>query len=299
MIVSLVYLAKLILQLSIKIIVVMKVERRSLAIEQLLDGQSQLWISMCNCSDYLWIVVLLGGVIPIFSLCYSVKCKREAKKKSLLILKLETTNKALEQKIHFKRMLLKENHHRVKNNFQMIMSLISIDFRLDKSRSIDFHIEKIETRIGVLALLYDSFSDIEQGNVVSLPLYVEKLIAYNQQMIGTDQVSITVTVVAIIMDIQIAVCLGLIINELLWNSLKHAFPKGAKGKIVIRIKQRKKGDYAFHYSDDGVKEVTKKQSKNSSGLKLLSGLVEQIKGYSTKVDFSHGLAYEFNFKNWA
>lgn len=265
--------------------------------KQLFEGQSQAWISIYNARYYFWTVVLGGVVSLTFFLWYWVKSSRESKKKSLLILKLEAINKDLEKKIDFKRMLLKENHHRVKNNFQMIISLINIEIRFDKSKSIHYHIEKAEIRVGVLALLYDSFSEIETDNKIDLRVYVEKLVEYNRQMMETDQVSVTVLIDEIVMDVEIAVSLGLIINELVCNSLKHAFTKDAEGKIVIQIKQINNGIYAFNYSDNGTKGKPEIENKNSLGFQLISGLVEQIAGSSIKIDWSHGMYYEFNFTN--
>jgi two-component sensor histidine kinase len=293
----LLYLAELIAQLAIKTIVVMKVEMGSLAKEQLFEGQSQLGISIYNALYYFWTVVLGGVVSLTFFLWYWVKSRREFKKKLLLIWELKAINKDLEKKIDFKRMLLKENHHRVKNNLQMIISLLNIDIRLDKSKAIHYYIEKAETRVGVLALLYDSFSEIDTDNKVCLRVYVEKLVGYNRQMMGNDKVLVTVFMDEVFMDTQIAVSLGLIINELLCNSLKHAFTKDAEGKIVIRIKQINNGIYAFNYSDNGSKGKTETENKNPSGLQLIFGLVEQIAGYSIKTDWHQGLRYEFNFKN--
>jgi two-component sensor histidine kinase len=246
---------------------------------------------------YFWIVFLLGGVITTFFLCYWIKSRDESKKNTRIISELKVDNKTLVNAVDFKNTLLKENHHRVKNNFQMIISLLNIEARLDKGKAISDHIEKAETRIGILALLYDSFSEYEQSNKVCLQVYVEKLVAFNRQMMKPNQVAITVAIDQIRMDIQIAVSFGLIINELVCNSLKHAFPKDAKGKIVISIKQKTEGIYAFHYSDDGTKGKAEAKNKNSLGLKLIGGLVEQIKGFFIKIDWSHGLTYEFKFKN--
>jgi two-component sensor histidine kinase len=246
---------------------------------------------------YFWTVFLLGGVITTLFVCYWIKSRDESKKNTRIISELKSGNKTLVNAVDFKNTLLKENHHRVKNNFQMIISLLNIEARFDKDKAISDHIEKAETRIGILALLYDSFSEYEKSNKVCLQVYVEKLVAFNRQMMKPDQVAITVAIDQIRMDIQIAVSFGLIINELVCNSLKHAFPKDAKGKIVISIKQKTEGIYAFHYSDDGTKGKAEAKNKNSLGLKLIGGLVEQIKGFFINIDWSHGLTYEFKFKN--
>jgi two-component sensor histidine kinase len=246
---------------------------------------------------YFWTVFLLGGVITTFFLGYWIKSRDKSKKNTQIISDLRMSNIKLTNAVDFKNTLLKENHHRVKNNFQTIISLLHLEARLDNGKTISDHIENAETRIGVLALLYDSFSENEQSNKVCLQVYVEKLVAFNRQMMKTDQVAITVAIDQIRMDIQIAVSFGLIINELVCNSLKHAFPKDAKGKIVISIKQKNEGIYAFHYSDDGTKGKVEAKDKNSLGLKLVQGLIKQIKGFSIKIDWSHGLTYEFKFKN--
>jgi two-component sensor histidine kinase len=246
---------------------------------------------------YFWTVFLLGGVITTFFVCYWIKSRDESKKNTRIISELKLGNKTLVNAVDFKNTLLKENHHRVKNNFQMIISLLNIEARFDKGKTISDHIENAETRIGVLALLYDSLSEYEQSNKVCLQVYVEKLVAINRQMIKADQVAVTVTVDQIRMDIKIAVSFGLIINELLCNSLKHGFPEDANGKIVISIKQKTEGIYTFHYSNDGKKGKTESKNKNSLGLKLVKGLIEQIKGFSIKTDWSHGFTYEFKFKN--
>lgn len=274
--------------------VIYESKEKSFAMGKLEQALNNLW-NDTYIVDHIFLNVVLSAV-----LAYTIiKNRSEFINKNIIITELEKNNCLSKKSLRLKNILLRESHHRVKNNFQLIISLLNIEVRQGKGSSIYHHIEKLETRIGVLVSLYDSFSKLQDNDLIYLKAYVEKLVAYNLEIMGIKQISVEIKIVETLIDIETATSLGLIINELICNSLKHAFPQETEGKIVISIKLITESNYAFHYCDNGVKEITEIENKNSLGLKLIRGLVEQIKGSCIKIGRSHGFIYEFNFKNWS
>jgi PAS domain S-box-containing protein len=180
-----------------------------------------------------------------------------------------------------KELLLREIHHRVKNNLQIIASLLKLQSRTMTDPNVLEAIRSSQSRIRAMALVHERIyrsHNISEINLRDYLNYLTKQILqfYNVQ----QQIGITVTMDEILADIDTITPLGLIINELVSNSLKYAFPEGRKGVISIECTPQDAGMLRIVYHDNGAGMPAGFDWKNaeSLGLRLVNSLVDQLNG---------------------
>ena len=135
-----------------------------------------------------------------------------------------------------KKLLLKEIHHRVKNNLQIIVSLLHIQARISKNTHIDLFIQKCEARIKSMLLIHEMLCVSDDVSKIDFKAYVHNLIHNIYEAFDINHVDCIVKIEdAFEFDIETAIPLGLIINEIINNSFKYGFPTSKKGQIVIKL----------------------------------------------------------------
>lgn len=241
------------------------------------------------------LVTLIFLSIAIYFL---FKNKKHTKIIVLRNIELEKSRALIEESLKRKEVLLKEIHHRVKNNFQIIISLFNIQARQDKGISVKDFLEKGEARIATMALIHENLYQTNDLEKVKLQEYFENLIRNLLHVFGTNHLTVSIHAENIFLDIQTSVSLGLIVNELMLNVIKYAFPESQEGNVTIRVKQINEGNYQLFFEDDGVGIDSAKKSKKSLGLTLVGLLVQQIEGTISSKSVA-GTAYEINFKDSA
>jgi len=181
-----------------------------------------------------------------------------------------------------KNVMLQEIHHRVKNNMQIISSLLSLQSQrvTDKKTLESFRI--CRDRIKAMALIHESLYESQDLAEVDFAGYVKKmaihLFAAHRAL--SDRVNLKMDIDNIFLDINKAIPVGLIINELVSNALKHGFPGKKKGRVSIKMKAQDKDSYNLEITDTGVGLPKKYDWKNpaSLGIQLVIDLVKQIDG---------------------
>ena len=135
--------------------------------------------------------------------------------------------------------LLKEIHHRVKNNLQIISSLLNLQARFIKDKSAVDAVQEGRNRVKSMALIHQKLYQQDNIQGINMPEYIENLsrALLTSYKIKGDRITVDRKVDAIYLDIDTAIPLGLIINELLTNSLKYAFPENEKGELKISLLQ--------------------------------------------------------------
>jgi PAS domain S-box-containing protein len=192
----------------------------------------------------------------------------------------------IEASLAEKETLLKEIHHRVKNNMQVISSLLSMQSRTIQDESIRALLKESQNRIQSIALVHeqlyrsDSLYQIEYGG------YIRKMFNPLFESYNADQQRISMHIEAqnVMITIEKAVPCSLIINELISNSLKHAFPQGRRGEIHIGFSlDAASGTYILDYRDNGVGIPPGKDLRKtgSLGMQLIYGLTQQLDGTIT------------------
>ncbi len=208
----------------------------------------------------------------------------------------------IQASLHEKEILLKEIHHRVNNNFQVITSLLN----LQESRIKDDELLKIfrisRDRIRAMSLIHERLYQSEDFTRIDFADYITIIAKELYQAYQCDPKRIELLIEAQEMKLAIdqAIPCGLIINELVTNSIKHAFPKKLKRKGKIRIKLDEKSDnmMELQISDNGVgiPEYINMTNFSSLGLKLVPLLAEnQLKG-AFKMESSKGTRFTITFR---
>lgn len=181
-----------------------------------------------------------------------------------------------------KETLLKEIHHRVKNNMQIIASLLSLQAATVDNPVIQAQFEDSQNRIRSMALVHERLYRSQDLGSIDLSLYMQDLVGHLiQSSFGQGKsVNIVVEVGNLQLNIDQAVPCGLIVNELVSNALKYAFPDGRGGEVRIEVQCSVEGQYRLVVSDNGVgmPEGMDFRKTASLGLKLVNSLARQLGG---------------------
>lgn len=206
--------------------------------------------------------------------------------------------KQVEESLKSKEMLLKEIHHRVKNNLMIISSLLNLQSRyITDQTSLDIFKES-QNRTRSMALIHERLYQTHDLKQIDFGDYIQRL---SRELIQTydaelGKIDLTVDAENILIDINTAVPLGLISNELITNSLKHAFPNGNGGKICVKFLSTN-GNREFAVKDDGIgfPEDLDYKNSNSLGLQIINNLTDQIDGEIT-LNRSPGTEFKIIFQ---
>lgn len=235
------------------------IERRTKELE-LERTQNRVWLLVS-------IVAFLLLAVVFFITWYFFNEKRNR----LLLEKQELTEQALQDK----EVLMSELHHRVKNNLQLIYNLLDLQSRqLDGAAKLA--LEESMGRLTSMALIHQELYQEKNVSGIYLPGYLQDLCDQIFRSFGRDAISLHLDVAPISLDISSVVPLGLTINELVTNSLKHAFPDAESGRILVALK--KEADYLqLEVSDDGVGVGEVSGTRKGFGKTLIRSLSRQMK----------------------
>jgi two-component system, sensor histidine kinase PdtaS len=192
---------------------------------------------------------------------------------------------ALRDSLEEKVSLLKEVHHRVKNNLQIVASLLNLQARRARSRQVVDVLQDTRNRVHSMALLHEVL--YRSGNLarINFAAYVQELFRQLLRSFGPAAARINVEnrVTPIGLPLEHSVPCGLIINELVSNALKHGFPNGRTGTIVVELNLFDGPQLLLRVSDNGVGLPPGLDLADTStlGLKLVSNLARQLDGQLT------------------
>lgn len=198
---------------------------------------------------------------------------------ALDITDLKEAEKRLANSLAEKETLLREIHHRVKNNLQVIWSLIQLEASQTKDAQARRRLEMTSRRITVLGRIHEQLYRAENFDRIDLAAHLEELCrSIGDLHHGTDDVRIEVETQPLSCDIDTAIPIGLMANELISNSLKHGFPDGRAGVIRVAIgRVQPDGDVLLQVRDTGVgmpKDAV--GSAKGTGMRILTALAKQI-----------------------
>jgi PAS domain S-box-containing protein len=198
-----------------------------------------------------------------------------------------------------KEVLLREIHHRVKNNLQIISSLLSLQSSYLKDEKAMDAFRESQNRVKSIAMIHEKLYQSTDLEKIDFEEYIHSLITrlFHSYNVNKDQIQSILEIDNVTLNINTAIPCGLIINELVSNSLKHAFPDGREGKINIALNSDNGRNFELTISDDGVgfpKDVDF-QNTETLGLQLVNTLVRQLEG-SIELENSKGTAFKINFE---
>lgn len=187
--------------------------------------------------------------------------------------------------------LLREMQHRVKNNFQLVLSSISIQKRRYEDLEVHTALDQVASRINAISLAHDQLAPRQEGQIVRLSQYIRALCSAIRQQV--DNVEIDVECDELELAIDRALPVGLILNEAAMNSIKHAF-EPAGGRIKVRLVGGVGfGEARLTVSDNG--RGIQSPNSNGSGLKLIASLARQIGGTIDRESDQAGTTTIFTF----
>ncbi len=209
----------------------------------------------------------------------------------LLVLSFEAAQRKvaelkIQENLNEKEVLLREIHHRVKNNLQMISSLLGLHARSFKQPEYQDIIEVMQGRITAMAFVHAKLYQVESLVGVNVKEYFGMLASHISLAFGSDlkSIKIDLEIEDVTLNIDTMIPIGLIINELLVNAVKHAFWEDQKGaRILVQLKAIDEKQYELKVKDNGRGFFRKVDSsgKKSFGLELVTLFVNQLDGQIT------------------
>ena len=197
-----------------------------------------------------------------------------------------------------KEVLLREIHHRVKNNLAIVISLLNFQLQNNTSKELSRIIMDIQMRIRSMALIHEHLYRSENLDRIPLADYIESLAYKIMTAFTGQQVKLDLDLVPMDVGIETALPVGLIINELLTNAFKYAFPDDTTGNIRVIVKVGQNQMCLLTIQDDGVglPESSTLDSEKSLGLYIVRLLVEQLGG-TINIDRQNGTSFSVRFRN--
>lgn len=196
-------------------------------------------------------------------------------------LELHRTRKRQEQLLEQNTLLLREVHHRVKNNMSTIKGLLSLQISASDNPAVKTALGEAVNRVGVMASAYEDLSAGNDYSRIPLKPLVRNIISgISGCRILSGGAIIHHTIEPIILPANMAVHTGIIINELLMNSRKHAFPGGGEGRIQVTVRYAEEGELEIRVTDNGAGIPPDKLAgrPRGTGLNIVRGLVRQYDG---------------------
>ncbi|GLK55174.1 two-component sensor histidine kinase [Methylopila capsulata] len=213
---------------------------------------------------------------PVMELNASLIEDDEGRPKFRIVALVELPGEDVQAKLREKDLLLLEIQHRVKNNLQMITALIRMETRKAGGRENDLRFDRLAGRVEALGLLYQQLSGGEGD--VDLGSYLSQIASSVMKAQAIEGVRLNHQVDVIPAPVNVAMPLGLLVNELVTNALKYAFVGRDEGEVTVRCLREKDGDCLVSVSDDGVgmgDEVWPKPGK--LGYLIARSIVENVK----------------------
>jgi PAS domain S-box-containing protein len=213
----------------------------------------------------------------------------------------EQAQERLRGSLQEKEVMLREIHHRVKNNLQFISSLLALQAaRIDDVRVAEALAES-HNRVRAVAMVHDNLYRSQDLSSIPLAAHLESLCAhlFRSYAVDVDRVALDLRVADVRLDLDRSIRCGLITNELVANAIKHAFPDARAGRITVRFVQCP-GAYELSVSDDGIglSAAVDPERTTSLGLQLVGDLAEHLSG-SLTVERAGGTTFTIRFPSAA
>jgi PAS domain S-box-containing protein len=227
---------------------------------------------------------------------------RAEEEREQLLVRLKSLNAELTRSLNEREVLLQEVHHRVKNNLQVVSSLINMQVRKLKSETGRDALEECQTRVQAIALIHEQLYQSKDYARVPFSQYVRSLASMVFDTVGISQavVRLELRIEDVSLAVDRAIPCGLILNELITNALKHGFPEGRIGYVRVELRRQSDGQLLLGVEDDGVglAERVDVERSTSLGLQLVRTLTEQLDG-QLEVERAPTTAFRLTFREGA
>ena len=206
-------------------------------------------------------------------------------------------NKLLEKQNKEKEFLLKEIHHRVKNNLEIVSSLLALQSAYVNDPNVLDAMQESQNRVHSMSMIHQKLYQGKNLATIEMKDYLVNLGHHVLDSFGLeDKIELEYAMQTIELDVDTAVPLGLIVNELLTNALKYAFPDNRKGNIKIGLQEIENNTLRLEVRDNGVGQQVDKSIKGTGfGTQLINLLIQQLGG-CIKQENKKGTSVSFEFK---
>ncbi len=252
--------------------------------ENTVPSDSRIWFAFLSVT---FAVYLLGGVFG----------------KNLLKAhhKLYRSRNEIQERIEEKETLLKEVHHRVKNNLQTVSSLLSLQSRTIADENISNIIKSSQNRVVSMAMVHEMlYKRDDYLSKIELKPYVKELCEYLVRSVkgNSNNIKVKLDIHENKLSIDTVIPLGLIINETITNALKYGITEDQEGEISVSLRKLTDNRYEMYLGDNGIgySEDINPKTSNSLGLKLIYNLARQLRGTITKDSEKKGTYYRLEFE---
>jgi len=204
---------------------------------------------------------------------------------------------SLRHLVNEKDWLVKEIHHRVKNNLQIVMSLLNSQSAYIDNESALVAIHDSQHRVHAMSLIHQKLYNSENISSIDISLYIREMVSYLSESFNIGQrIRFEFAIDSLEMDVSQAVPLGLILNEAITNSIKYAFPDGRNGVIAISLSNTTPNHYLLSISDNGIGMPPQSGNKKpgSLGMSLMKGLSEDLDG-ALSIESNSGTTIKISF----
>jgi len=206
---------------------------------------------------------------------------------------------AVQASLREKEILLREIHHRVKNNMQVISSLLNLQAEYIADADARRMLRDSQLRIRSMALIHEKLYQGRDLSKIEFASYVRSLAVHLFQFYKVDQAQVRLEfdLEDVLLDINSAIPCGLVLSELVANALKHAFPEGRKGTVWIRLKREKGVGLKLQVADNGIglPDALDVHHTGSFGLQIVSLLVGQLEG-TLEIERTNGAVFTIAFR---
>lgn len=242
------------------------------------------------------IYLAIGGIFMFLVVAALFYNRSRVKQKANEL--LTQKNQKIEKQNQEREMLLKEIHHRVKNNLQIISSLLSMQTRRMNDLKMIDAMKESQSRVKTMALIHEKLYQYDNLSAINMREYLVQLSDFLTQTYRSDKkIEVEIESEEINLDIDTAIPLGLITNELLSNALKYAFEDAETGTIKIKLKETGPGEFELLVADTGkgLDQDIDIERSPTLGLRLVNSLTRQING-TMNVESQGGTTFLIHFK---
>ena len=208
---------------------------------------------------------------------------------------------ALTSSLNEKETLIRELYHRTKNNMQIISSFIQIQSRRIGDEKVSIFSKNVVSKIQTMSLVHEKLYQSKNLSKINLKEYIEELVSLiaNYNSASNKNITVVFEIANTELSIDSAIPLGLVVNEIITNSFKHAFSPEDKGQITVSLKKEKDGSLILIISDDGkgLSEGFNVHENGSLGMTTIFSIIEKQMQGSVDIISRDGLTYILSFKN--
>lgn len=253
----------------------LKLQKKDL---ELLQGTSALQATALKQAAFIRNVTVAGIVllVVILLLLYN-----QYRTKQRNVKEANQRNHTLQGLVQEKEWLVREVHHRVKNNLQIMLSLLESQSAYLQNEALEANLDTLH-RIQAMSLIHQRLYQAENISTIDMKVYITELVHYLEDSFGTrKKLVFCLNLVSILLDVSRAVPLGLILNEAITNTIKHAFPESARGVVNVTLEGEGGDRYVLTIADNGcgLPPDFDINTSRSLGARLIKGLSLEINGH--------------------